>query len=124
LRFLELILFIEFGIYCELNLPGCLTFVVAPGSSVEKIDDLLYALEKMSFVVSDYPSLDNQIPFFDSGEFSAVEKNSILIHSSTEKIPLHFDNVDDLKSKIVGKMSAETVRFIFSYFFSNQPKNN
>ena len=125
---------VEFGIYCELNLANCVTYVVSPGRTVDSVEPFKVALNAF-FEQLTYPTnMDSIVSEAKEVKGPPVQQqqhicmNSIgYVHSSgmlllTERLPLPilFEGGDIhssiSSSPIVGRIAAETVRTVSLLF--------
>lgn len=107
---LSLFIFLEYGIFCELNFPTCLTFVLPQNSkaAVSFLFTQLSNLQAQRFLQGKNSFAEDVMSTgFQSISFKKAE--SQLLHSSKTTVYLDYEDAE-LKQKLLGKVSAETVR--------------
>jgi hypothetical protein len=121
-------LFLGYGILCELNLPRCITYVFSPGIQAEALKYLYDSIAAIKNTIENFSQITSnssisELPF----ESSMIEREAILQKCRRRKVKL--PDVINGKTKLVGEISAETVNdfvsiiphfipfFLFSWLF-------
>jgi hypothetical protein len=121
-RFIILFYNLEFGIYCELNLPDCVTYAFPASSTEENVSYLLQSIHiacqilreerkssETSSIGMEESRLETLVP--QPLEFSFIEGK---FWDNSISVQILQNDVVTFNSNLIGKISAETVNILYN----------